>query len=397
MILHVAMDAFYASVEERERPELAGKPLIVGGLSDQGGVVAAANYAARRYGVHSAMLASAARELCPQGIFLPSRIELYGHISQQVRVVLLRYTPMVEPISLDEAYLDVSGSKDQFGTAPEIARKIKQAIRKELRLTASVGVAPTKLVAKIASDIERPDGLVVVDADRVREFLDPLPVERLWGVGRQSSAVFQQLGIQFIAQVRKLPMDVVNRRFGKGGRELWHLAHGIDERPVVPERQSRSLSHECTFERDIEAPEIVRAWLWDLTAQVAWRLRRQALCGRSVQITVRFADFSMITRFEPLAEPSDRTEDLWKVVEQLLATRLPAGHLPVRMLGVSISGVDAPGEAPGRPIGHDSWQNRDARGTAQDRHRDRSRRDESRRKRSVRDRRRKSPSDRPWR
>ncbi len=347
MILHVDMDAFYASIEERDRPEVAGKPVIVGGTPEQRGVVAAANYAARHYGVHSAMPAATARRLCPDGVFLRPRISDYAEVSLRIREIFERFTPLVEPLSLDEAFLDVTGSEHLFGLAPEIGRKIKHAIKKEVRLVASVGVAPNKFLAKIASDLEKPDGFVVVAADRVQEFLDPLPVDRLWGIGRQGSKAFEALGIHTIGQLRKLPVSVLRRRFGASGQLLWQLSRGVDERPVVPEREARSISHETTFEQNIDDFEILQAWLLQLTEQVGCRLRRPGLRGRTVQLKVRFADFSTITRSQSLPEPSNITQDLWKVAEELLCRRLPPDHPPVRLLGMGVSGLDGSGLAQG--------------------------------------------------
>ena len=343
MILHVDMDAFYASVEERDRPELVGRPVIVGGSPEKRGVVSAANYVARRYGVHSAMPAVTAHGLCPHGVFLPPRIDYYAEISRQIREIFERFTPLVEPLSLDEAFLDVTGSEHLFGSAAEIGRKIKHAIKKEVRLVASVGVAPNKFVARIASDLQKPDGFVVVAADQVQEFLDPLPVERLWGVGRQSSKALEGLSIHTIGQVRKFPVRVLRRRFGTSGQLLWQLSRGIDERPVVPEREARAISHETTFEQNIDELEILQAWLLDLTEQVGWRLRRNGLRGRTVQLKVRFADFSTITRSQTLPEPTNITQELWQAADELLSQRLPAGHLPVRLLGMGVSGVDDTG------------------------------------------------------
>jgi len=347
MILHVDMDAFYASIEERDRPEVAGKPVIVGGTPEQRGVVAAANYAARHYGIHSAMSAAAARRLCPQGVFLRPRIGDYAEVSLKIREIFERFTPLVEPLSLDEAFLDVTGSEHLFGTAPEIGRKIKLAIKKEIRLVASVGVAPNKFLAKIASDLEKPDGFVVVAADRVEEFLDPLPVDRLWGIGRQGNKAFEALGIHTIGQLRKLPVSVLRRRFGASGQLLWQLSRGLDERPVVPEREARSISHETTFEQNIDDFEILQAWLLQLTEQVGCRLRRHGLRGRTVQLKVRFADFSTITRSQTLPEPSNITQDLWKMAEELFCRRLPPDHPPVRLLGMGVSGLDGSGLAQG--------------------------------------------------
>ena len=340
MILHCDMDAFYASVEERDRPELIGKPVIVGGSPEKRGVVSAANYVARKYGIHSAMPAVTARRLCPQGIYLPPRIDYYAEVSRQIREIFERFTPLVEPLSLDEAFLDVTGSESLFGPAVEIGKKIKQAIRRELRLVVSVGVAPNKFLAKIASDLKKPDALVVVDADKVQEFLDPLPVERLWGVGRESSKVFQRLGIRTIAQLRQCPLDTLQARFGSSGEHLWDLAHGRDQRPVVPERDAKSISNETTFERDISDMDVLRAWLVDLVEQVGYRLRRHGLRGRTMHLKVRFADFSLITRSQTLPEPTDITDELWRTADELLCKRLPAGHLPVRLLGMGASGLD---------------------------------------------------------
>ena len=225
----------------------------------------------------------------------------------------------------------------------EIGRQIKQAIREELRLVASVGVAPNKFLAKIASDLKKPDALVVVEPDKVQEFLDPLPVERLWGVGKQSSKVFQRLGIRTIGQLRQWPLDMLQARFGSSGEHLWNLAHGRDDRPVVPEREAKSISNETTFEHDIGDMDVLRAWLVDLVEQVGCRLRRHGLRGRTVQLKVRFADFSLITRSQTLPEPTDITDELWRAADELLCQRLPAGHLPVRLVGMGVSGLDDTG------------------------------------------------------
>ena len=343
MILHCDMDAFYASVEERDRPELAGHPVIVGGSPAKRGVVSAANYIARRYGVHSAMPSATAHRLCPQGIYLPPRIAYYTEVSRQIQEIFERFTPLVEPLSLDEAFLDVTGSEKLFGAAAEIGRKIKRAVHEETRLVVSVGVAPNKFLAKIASDLKKPDGFVVVDADRIQEFLDPLPVERLWGVGKQASKVFQRLGIRTIGQLRQWPMEALKSRFGSIGEHLWQLAHGIDDRLVVPEREAKSISHETTFEQDIDDLEVLRSWLSDLTEQVGWRLRRHGLRGRTVHLKVRFADFSTITRSLTLPEPTDITQELWRAADEMFCHRLPAGHPPVRLVGVGVGGFDESG------------------------------------------------------
>ena len=226
MILHCDMDAFYASVEERDRPELVGHPVIVGGSPEKRGVVSAASYIARKYGVHSAMPSATAHRLCPHGIYLHPRIVYYAEVSRQIRGIFERFTPLVEPLSLDEAFLDVTGSEHLFGPTAEMGRKIKQAVREETKLIVSVGVAPNKFLAKIASDLKKPDGFVVVEPGQVQDFLDPLPVERLWGVGKQGSKVFQRLGIRTIGQLRQWPMETLKSRFGSSAlRRAASLPH----------------------------------------------------------------------------------------------------------------------------------------------------------------------------
>ena len=343
MILHIDMDAFYASVEERDRPELVGRPVIVGGTPEGRGVVAAANYVARTFGVHSAMPAITARRLCPHGVFLRPRMECYAEISDQIRAIFETYTPLVEPLSLDEAFLDVTGSAPLFGSAESIGRAIKQEIRQRLRLVASVGVAPNKFLAKIASDLQKPDGFVVIAPDRVQEFLDPLPVGRLWGVGRVTGQVFQRLGIHRIGQLRQLPVEMLRQHFGNTGDHLWELSQGIDDRPVVPEQAAKSLSHETTFAEDLEDPEAMRAWLLELSEQVGCRLRRQGLQARTVQLKVRFEDFQTITRAQTLPQPTSVTQEIWQAALQMFAERLPARRLRVRLLGVGTSGLGQPG------------------------------------------------------
>jgi len=345
MILHVDMDAFYASVEERDCPQLRGKAVIVGGTPEGRGVVAAANYEAREYGIHSAMPAARAKRLCPHAIFLPSRLGYYAEVSHEIRDIFHRFTPLVEPLSLDEAFLDATGSESLFGSSVEIGRRIKHAISDKLQLVASVGVAPNKFLAKVASDLEKPDGFVVVDPDRVQQFLDPLPVGRLWGVGRVTGQVFERLGVRTIRDVRELPLVTLRQHFGEHGQHLWELSRGIDERRVVPDREAKSVSHETTFAEDINDLEALRAWGLELTEEVARRLRRHNLYGRTVQLRVRFSDFRTITRSTTLPRPTNVTQELWQAVDAMLRTRLPAKHLAVRLLGVGVSGFDNSGLA----------------------------------------------------
>ena len=337
IILHVDMDAFYASVEERERPELAGLPVVVGGNPEGRGVVAAANYAAREYGVRSAMPAARARLLCPHAVFIRSRMTLYAEVSAEIRAIFERYTPLVEPLSLDEAFLDVGASEGLFGTGVDIARRIKGDIRSELGLVASVGVAPNKFLAKLASDLDKPDGLVVVKLEGVQEFLDPLPVEKLWGVGAAAEKRLHALGVRTVADLRRRPETVLGEQFGKWGHRLFELAHGRDDRPVTPEQEARSISHETTFETDLTQGAALRDCLRGLTEQVAWRVRRQELRARTVEIKVRYADFRTVNRAAGLAAASNRTRDLWACASRLLTQQLARRADPVRLLGMGVS------------------------------------------------------------
>ena len=345
MILHVDMDAFYASVEERDRPEIRGQAVIVGGSPDARGVVSAANYEARRFGVHSAMPTRTAYKLCPHAVFVRPRMDRYASVSRQIREIFHRFTPLVEPLSLDEAFLDVAGSVELFGEPAEIGQRIKLAIREELNLVASVGGAPNKFVAKIASDLDKPDGFVIVPAQDIQDFLDPLPISRLWGVGKASAKVFARFGIERIEQLRQLSVDVLREQFGKQGDHFWRLAHGLDRRRVVPDQEAKSISHETTFSVDVEDLEVLRSWLMQQTEQVARRLRRHGLKGRTVQLKLRYADFSTITRSVTLPQPTDLTNDIWANAAEMLANRLPKRHLSVRLLGVGVTAIESSSEA----------------------------------------------------
>jgi DNA polymerase-4 len=340
MIIHVDMDAFYASVEERDNPELAGRPVIVGGHPQRRGVVSAANYLARRYGVHSAMPTQNAYKRCPEAVFLPVRMERYSEVSQQIHAIFQRYTPVIEPLSLDEAFLDVRGSEGLFGTPVEIARRIQQEIADELGLAASVGVAPNKFLAKIASDIEKPQGFVVVEEHRVQAFLDPLPITRLWGVGKAAARRLHGLGLYTVQDIRETPLATLVESLGSHGEHLWELAHGRDDRPVVSDREAKSISHETTFAEDVTDRDALLAQLLHLTEQVAWRMRRHGLSGTTVQLKLRYSDFTSLTRSLGLSRPSDRTDTLWRAVEELFLKRVDHPLPPVRLIGMGVSGFD---------------------------------------------------------
>ncbi len=339
MILHVDMDAFYASVEELDDPGLVGQPVVVGGTPDGRGVVAAANYAARRYGIHSAMPAARARRLCPHAVFIRSRMDRYVEVSRELRDIFARYTPLLEPLSLDEAFLDVTSSLRLFGDGQAIARRIKEEIRDELGLVASVGVAPNKFLAKLASDLDKPDGLVVVPTDAIEAFLEPLPVSRLWGVGKVSDRDLAEMGVHTIGDLRRLPEELLVSRFAKSAAHWARLARGIDDRRVVPDRDAKSISHETTFATDIGDAEVLKSWLLELTEQVATRLRRQGLRGKTVFIKVRYADFHTVTRSESLDAPSNVTRELYVTAARLLQAQLARSPRPVRLLGMGASGI----------------------------------------------------------
>ena len=339
MILHIDMDAFYASVEERENRSLVGTPVVVGGSPDGRGVVCAANYEARKFGVHSAMSAARAVRMCPQATFIRPRMDLYAAVSRQIRTIFHRYTPLVQPLSLDEAFLDVRGSVALFGSPETIGRRIKDEIADETRLVASVGVAPNKFLAKIASDHDKPDGFCVVDPARIQAFLDPLPIARVWGVGRAAQRKFDLIGTRTVADLRRLPEDVLISRFGSWGRKLHRLARGIDDRPVTPDRTAKSISHETTFRENIRSVDELLAWSALLAENVARRLRRAELRGRTVNVKLRHSDFRTISRAVTLPEPSDVTRRLADAAAELIRVACGRQRVSMRLLGVGVSNL----------------------------------------------------------
>jgi DNA polymerase-4 len=337
-ILHVDLDAFYASVEVLKDPSLAGKPVVVGGPGARG-VVASASYEARKYGVRSAMPAVRARRLCPDIVFLPSDFEAYRAHSNRFREVLLSYTPLVEPLSLDEAFLDVSGGTLLFGTSLEIARKIRADVAREVGVICSVGVASTKFVAKLASDLCKPDGLLHVPVGGVRPFLEPLPVGRLWGVGEKTGETLGRLGIRTIGDLGRTPPAILERLLGEAtARHLSELAHGVDDRAVVPYEPPKSISHEETFERDLDDDEDILRELLDLTGRVAARLRADGYRARTVVLKARLANFQTLTRSRTLPDPTEIGADLYRQVSELYRA-LPGHRRRIRLLGVQATGL----------------------------------------------------------
>jgi DNA polymerase-4 len=356
-ILHVDMDAFYASVEQRDRPELRGKAVIVGGSGADRGVVCAASYEARTYGVHSAMPSVTAKRLCPNGIFLPPRMSHYAAISRQIQEILLSFTPLVEPLSLDEAFLDIHGCEGLFGPAGEIARKIRAKIHEQLDLVASIGVAPNKFLAKLASDMSKPNGLLEVDPTRVTEFLSPLPVGRLWGVGAKAEKRLRLFGIQTIGQLAGFTEDILEEHFGQLGPHLRRLANGQDDRPVVPDEEAKSVSTETTFARDIGNRRLLRSWLLELVEHLGQRLRRQHACARTIDIKVRTSDFQTYMRSKTLEEATDVTEVIWQAAAQLFDRHVRDDWLPLRLLGAGASGLVRAGQVQGN-LFEDEWRNK---------------------------------------
>jgi len=336
-ILHVDMDAFYASVEMRDDPTLAGRPVAVGGPASGRGVIAAASYEARAFGVHSAMPTAQAQALCPELALLPPNFEKYTAESRRIMALFRSYTPLVEPLSLDEAFLDVSGCERLFGDAVEIGRAIKRDILRETGLVASVGVASSKFVAKLASDLDKPDGFRVIRAEEQREVLDPLSVAKIFGVGPRTAKRLETLGVHTIGDLARRPRADVAREFGATGAWIHDLAHGIDARRVTPRRDEKSLSHERTFPEDVEDREELRMRLFEFCEELAFRLRDQGLRGKTVALKARYWNFKTVTRTKTLAFPTNLGPRLYAVARQLLA-RVPPG--PLRLLGVQVSNLD---------------------------------------------------------
>lgn len=338
MILHIDMDAFYASIEQRDNPDLLGKPVVVGGSAKRG-VVAAASYEARRFGIHSAMSGKRAAELCPQAVFVQSRLDHYADVGRQVREIFLRFTPLVQPLSLDEAFLDVTGTLRLFGSAREIGLQIKSLIQQELKLTASVGIAPLKFVAKIASDIHKPDGFTEISADDIPSFLDPLPVSRLWGVGRVGNQKLASLQLKTIGDIRRYDRAIMSEKFGNWGDHLWKLANGIDPRKVVPDRTAKQISHERTFADDIDDLDMMRAVISHLCEQVTRRLRRNRRFARSVTLKYRCDDFRTFAKTHSFNEPTQTTDSVFRKAMVLLQELTAKHPQPIRLLGVSVGNL----------------------------------------------------------
>jgi DNA polymerase-4 len=336
-IIHLDMDAFYASVEVLDDPSLKGKPVVVGWDSPRG-VVSAASYEARRFGIHSAMPSVTAKRRCPSVIFLPPRMNRYREISKQIFTIFHLYTPLVEPLSLDEAFLDVTNSFQLFGSAEQIARTIKKQVAIDIGLTVSAGIASSKLIAKIASDLEKPDGMTIVPTGTEKDFLAPLPISKLWGVGKASREALKLLGVYDIGDLTRLSPELLARKFGKHGPSLYYHSLGIDEREVVPEQGIKSVSHEETFETDLIDSSQIRRELLVLADSVAKRLRRYQITGRCITIKVKYNNFNQVTRSKTLGSATDDGNEIFREASNLLQ-KTEAGKKPVRLLGVGVSSL----------------------------------------------------------
>ncbi len=340
IILHVDMDAFFAAVEQREHPEYKGQPVIVGSDPQEGkgrGVVSTCSYEARKFGVRSAMPISQAWRLCPQGIYVPPNGHLYSQVSREIFDIFYEFTDQVEGLSIDEAFLDVTGSQALFGDGPTMARKIKQRIQEKEHLTASVGVAPVMYLAKIASDLEKPDGLVIVDPDHIQEFLAPLDIGRMWGAGSKTQKIFHAAGIRTFGDLAQLPETYLRRKFGKAGEHFFRLAHGFDEREISADHEVKSVSNEHTFMVDESNPERLNQTLLYLTEKVAQRLRAKKLAGKTIHLKLRYENFTTITRNKTLNSGLDSTRVLYETVSGLFSQNYEKGRA-VRLLGVGVSG-----------------------------------------------------------
>lgn len=347
-IIHIDMDAFYASVEQRDHPRYRGRPLAVGGSPDGRGVVAAASYEARRFGVHSAMPSRKALQLCPEILFVPPRFDVYRAVSERIRAIFRRYTDIIEPLSLDEAYLDVTVDKQGIGSALEIAGLIRASIKEELQLTASAGVSINKFVAKIASDLNKPDGLAFIGPSRVEAFMEQLPVEKFFGVGKVTAAKMKQMGLYTGADLKRLSEDEMVLHFGKPGRFYYRIVRGQDDREVQPRREIKSLSAEDTFSRDLDRREDLEVALQDLIGKVLTRTEKYHLEGRTLTLKIRFSDFVQITRSRSLATPFRDAATLLETARQLL-NQAPLEGRSIRLLGVCLSNFGRPEETGNEP------------------------------------------------
>jgi DNA polymerase-4 len=343
-IIHVDMDAFYTSVEQRDHPELRGKPVIVGGSPERRGVVASASYEARKFGVRSAMSSAKAKRLCPRAIFVRPDIAKYRRVSEEIRAIFTSITSLVEPLSLDEAYLDVTENNLGEPLARNVARHIKDRIRKELNLTASAGVGPNKFIAKVASDLRKPDGLVVIPPERVSVFVEKLPVEKLWGVGPATAKRLHSLGLFTAGDIRRASVASLEKELGRFAHFLHALSRGEDDRKVDPNQESKSCGSETTFDHDFSDVWKLEEYLREMADDVAAELKDIERPGKTITLKLRYSDFKTITRSRTLPRRTDRAEVIADVAVDLLRESTDAGRRPARLIGVTVSGLYDPHE-----------------------------------------------------
>jgi DNA polymerase-4 len=341
------MDAFYAAVEVLDDPSLRGRPVVVGGSPRSRGVVSSATYEARAFGVRSAMPTAQAYRLCPQAVFTPVRMERYVAVSRRVMAIFRSYTPLVEPLSLDEAFLDVAGCERLFGDGPAIGRALKERVRRELGLVVSVGVSFNKFLAKLASDLEKPDGFVVITPENVRRRLDPLPLSRMWGVGAKTAPRLEALGLRTFADVRKADPERLVSELGGLGAHISRLSRGEDDRPVQPAWEAKSIGSERTFERDLSSLDAMERELLDLAEEVGRRARADGSAGRTVQLKVRFHDFRTVTRSKTLERATDITREIYETARDMLRRRAGVTGARVRLLGVQLQQLGPAGAGQG--------------------------------------------------
>ena len=336
-IIHIDMDAFYASIEQRDNPQYRGKPIAVGGSPEgRGGVVATASYEARKFGVRSAMASKKAKQLCKELIFVRPRFDIYKQVSVQIRKIFQRYTDIIEPLSLDEAFLDVTEDKQNIGSAIEIAKLIRKAIKDELQLTASAGVSVNKFIAKIASDINKPDGMAFIGPSKIKGFIEKLPVEKFFGVGKVTADKMKQMGLHTGADLKKLSEAEMVKRFGKLGKFYFKIVRGIDDREVQPNRETKSIGAEDTFRYDLTTLDEMNAELEALADVIYSRLKRYNMKGRRVTVKIKYHDFRLATRSQSFPEPVNDFETILETAKNLLAGTI-TDDSKVRLLGISLS------------------------------------------------------------
>lgn len=339
-ILHADMDAFFASVEQLENPSYRGRPVIVGGTTNRG-VVSAASYEARKFGVHSAMPMWQARQLCPHGIVVHPRGHLYGDYSRRVMAIFLSYTPRLDPVSIDEAYLDITGTERLFGPPLEVAKQLKARVRAEVGLTVSIGMARNRMLAKLASDWDKPDGLFWIRSEDLPEILDSIPVAKLAGIGRVTQERLHYIGVNTAGQLRQMPLKLLEREFGQQGLHLYRTSRGEGSNEVCfyEEREGcKQVSEEMTFENDTRDADLLRLRLLETSDNLARRLRRQRLCGRTVTLKVKYSDFKQITRSSTLPHPTDGWQEIYEVARELLA-HVDLAARSIRLIGVGVSNL----------------------------------------------------------